>query len=88
MGRQSWQAESALIPAIIMMESSCKSKVSICKARENALSSVSSRLCLALVRSHLEYRVQFGAPWEEIPTNWNEPRGGTLRWLGAGAPSM
>lgn len=27
-------------------------------------------------REHLEYQVQFGAPWEEIPTKWNEPRGG------------
>lgn len=80
-GKQSWQAESALIPAIITMETSCKSKDSICKHRESTLSSVSSPLCLALVRSHLEYWIQFGAPWEEVPTNWNEPRGGTLRWL-------
>lgn len=32
-------------------------------------------------REHLEYQVQFGAPWEEIPTKWNEPRGGTCLGL-------
>lgn len=61
-GRQSWLAESALVLAIIMMESSWKCEDDICKPRENVLSSVICPLCLALGESIWSTRSSLGLP--------------------------
>lgn len=71
-GRQSWLAESALLPAVIMMESSWKCEDGICKPRESVLSSVTRTLCLALGESIWSTRSSLGLPGKK----WNEPRGG------------
>lgn len=61
-GRQSWLAESALLPAVIMMESSWKCEDGICKPRESVLSSVTRTLCLALGESIWSTRSSLGLP--------------------------